>query len=103
MSLCCGHLLRSANSTPIQVHEAPVRRGMGKDHAAAAPIAGCVRPAARRRIAHAQLLRQCERNAALLQVRGAAAAGQGGLEGGERMGEVGRFGARSGGRDSMLF
>jgi len=56
---------------------------MRKDHAATAPVAGCMWPGAWRRIAHAQLLRQRQGNAALPQVRGAAAAGQGGLEGGE--------------------
>jgi hypothetical protein len=67
-------------------------------HAAAAPAAGGGRPAARRRRAHAQLLRQRQRHAALLQVRGAAAAGQGGLEGGELLRQVrprwGRFARR---------
>jgi hypothetical protein len=48
-----------------------------------------MRPGARRRIAHAQLLRQRQWNTALLQVRGAAAARQGGLEGGKLLGEVG--------------
>ena len=76
---------------------------MRKDHAPAAPVAGRVRPGARRRIAHAELLRQRQGNTALLQGGLPTAGGQGGLEGGERMGEVGRFGARSGGRDSMLF
>jgi hypothetical protein len=42
-----------------------------------------MRPSARRRIAHAQLLRQRERNAPLLQVRGAAAPRQGRLKRGE--------------------
>src|SRR5262249_48896563 len=89
VALGFGYLLRRANRTPIQVHEATVRRGMGKDHAAAAPVAGRMRPGARRRIAHAVLLCQCERHAALLQVRLTAAPRQSGLEGGELLGQVG--------------
>ena len=61
---------------------------MRKDHAAAAPVAGGMRPGARRRIAHAELLRQGQGNAALLQVGGATAPRQGGLERGELLGEV---------------
>ena len=61
---------------------------MRKDHAAAAPIAGGMRPVARRWIAHTMLLRQGQGNAALLQIRCAAAAGQGGLEGGELLCEI---------------
>ena len=43
------NLLCSAHRTPIQVHEATIWRRMRKDHAAAAPVAGWVRPGARRR------------------------------------------------------
>ncbi len=82
------YLLSSAYRPPVEVHHASVRRGMRKDHAAAAPIAGCVRPGARRHIAHAQLLRQRQGNAALLQVGCAAAARQGGLERGKLWREV---------------
>ena len=62
---------------------------MRKDHAAAAPVAGGVRPGARRCIAHTELLRQGQRNAALLQVGVATAPRQGGLERGELLGQVG--------------
>ena len=48
-----------------------------------------MRPGARRRIAHAELLRQGQGNAALLQVRFAAAARQSSLEGSELLGQVG--------------
>ena len=54
----------------VQVHHAPVQGGMRNDHPAATPVAGCVRPGSRRRIAHAELLHQGQGNAALLQVRG---------------------------------
>jgi hypothetical protein len=47
-----------------------------------------MRPGTRRRITHAQLLRQFEGNAALLQVRFAAAPRQGSLEGGELLGQL---------------
>src|SRR6266704_1882705 len=47
-----------------------------------------MRPGARRRIAHAMLLRQRQGNAALLQVGCATATGQGGLEGGELLCEL---------------
>src|ERR1044071_754032 len=78
-----GDLLRSANSTPIEVHEATIQRGMRKDHATPTPVAGRVRPRARRRIAHAMLLCQSQGNAPLLQVRFATTAGQSGLKYGE--------------------
>jgi hypothetical protein len=81
-------LLCSAYRTTIEVHQAPVRCGVGKDHTAAAPVAGRVRPGARRRIAHAQLLRQSQGNAPLLQVGCTAAAWQGSLERGELLGKV---------------
>jgi hypothetical protein len=69
---------------------------MRKDHAAAAPIAGGVRPGARRRIAHAALLRQRQGNAALAEVRFAPAARQSGLERGELLREGGpRWGGRT--------
>src|SRR5882724_6156740 len=83
MALRLGHLLSSPHRTAVQVQQAPVRCGMRKDHAPAAPIAGSVRPGAWRRIAHAQLLRQRQRNAALLQGGGAPAAGRGSMERGE--------------------
>jgi len=63
--------------------------------AGAAPIPRCVRPGPRHRIAHAALLRQGQGNAALVQVRGAAAPRQGGLECGERRRQVA---TRGGGR-----
>jgi hypothetical protein len=62
---------------------------MRKDHAAPAPVAGGVRPGARRRIAHAELLGEGEGNAPLLQVGGTAAPRQGGLKRGELLGKVG--------------
>ena len=62
---------------------------MRKDHAAPTPIPCGMRPGTRRRIAHTQLLRQGQGNAALLQVRFAAAAGQSSLEGSELLGQVG--------------
>jgi len=83
MALRLGHLRCSADRPAIEVHQAPVRRGMRKNHAAPMPVAGWVRPRARRRIAHAELLRQRQGNAALLQVGLPTAGGQGGLEGGE--------------------
>jgi hypothetical protein len=61
---------------------------MGKDHAAPAPVAGGMRPGARRRIAHAVLLSQGEGNAPLLQIRSAAAPWQGRLERGELLCQV---------------
>src|SRR5207249_694250 len=39
-----GYLLCSADRTAIEVHQAPVRYGVGKDHTAAAPVAGWVWP-----------------------------------------------------------
>src|SRR6266446_2352065 len=89
MPLGFGDLLFGADRTPIQIHQLTVRRGVRKHHAAAAPIARWVWPAARRRRAHAALLRQRQGNAALLQVGGAAAPRQGGLERGDLLGEVG--------------
>ena len=89
-----GHLLCSADRTPIEVHQAPLRRGVGKDHAAAAPVTGRMRPGAWRRIAHAGLLRQRQGNAALLQVGFTTAAWQGSLEGGQLLGEVRPRGGR---------
>jgi hypothetical protein len=54
-----------------------------------------MRPAARRRRAHAQLLRQRQGNAALAEVRLAAAAWQGGLKDRELLCQVGaRWGWR---------
>jgi hypothetical protein len=84
-----GHLLCRTDGAAVEIHHVPVWRGVGKDHAATAPIVGWVWPGARRRIAYAALLRECQGNAALLQVRFAAAAQQGGLERGELLGEVG--------------
>ena len=88
MPLRPGDLLCSPDRAAVEVHQTTVRRGMRKDHAPAAPIAGWVWPGARRRIAHAALLRQGEGNATLLQVGVAAAPRQGGLERGELLGEV---------------
>jgi hypothetical protein len=62
---------------------------MRKDHATAAPVAGGVRLGAWRRRAHAQLLRQRQGNAPLLQVGLATAPRQGGLEGSELLGQIG--------------
>ena len=73
MPLRLGHLLRRLHRTAVQIHEAPVRRGVGKDRAATAPVAGGMRPRARRRIAHTVLLREGQGNAPLLQVRSAGA------------------------------
>src|SRR5262245_2838400 len=84
-----GHLLCSADRTAIEVHQAPVRCGMRKDHAASAPVAGGMWPGARRRIAHTELLRQGQGNAPLLQVGVATTPRQGSLERGELVGEVG--------------
>ena len=89
VALGFGDLLCRPDRTAVEVHQAPVGRRMRKDHAAAAPVAGSVRPGARRRIAYAHLLRQGEGNAPLLQVGLAAAPRQGGLERGELLGKVG--------------
>jgi hypothetical protein len=64
----------------------PLWGGVRKHYAPPAPIAGRVRPGAWRRIAHTVLLCQSQGNAPLLQVRGAVAPRQGGLEGGELLG-----------------
>ena len=88
MPLRLGHLLFSPHRAAVKIHQSAIRRRMRKDHAAAAPVAGRVRPGARRRIAHAAPLCQGEGNAPLLQVRGATAPWQGGLEGRELLGEV---------------
>jgi hypothetical protein len=95
VALGFGDLLCSADRAAVEVHQVLVRRRVRKDHAAAAPVARWVRPGARRRRAHAQLRRQRQGDAALAQVRGAAAARQGGLEGGERRRQVA---TRGGGR-----
>jgi hypothetical protein len=50
---------------PLKVHQATIRRRTRKDHAATTPVAGQVWPGARPRIAHAMLLRQGQRHAAL--------------------------------------
>src|SRR5712691_5935182 len=88
MALCLGNLCCSPNCTAVKVDQTPLRRRMRKHHAATAPIAGGRRPGAWRSIAHPALLRQRQGNAALLQIRGAPAAGQGGLEGSEVLCEV---------------
>src|SRR5439155_19556493 len=88
MALRLGNLLGRPYCTAIEVHEATIERGMRKDHAATAPVAGRMRPGARRRIAHTALLRQGQGNASLLQVRFPTTAGQGGLERGELLREV---------------
>jgi hypothetical protein len=80
MALGLRDLRLCPNRTAVEVYQASVWRGVRTHHAAAAPIAGGMRPAPRRRIAYTALLRQRQRHAALLQVRGAAAARQGGLE-----------------------
>ena len=84
-----GDLLGGPDRAAIEVHEPPVRHGVGKDHTATAPIPCGMRPGTRRRIADAQLLRQLQGNTALLQVGFAAAAGQGSLEGRELLSQVG--------------
>src|SRR5712692_6526141 len=88
MPLRFRDLLCSAYRTAIEVHQASIRCGMGKDHATAAPVAGRVRPGAWRRKAHTALLRQRQGNAALLQGGVAAALRQGGLERGELLCQI---------------
>ena len=83
MPLPFRDLLFGPHGTTVEIHQAPLRRRMRKDYAAAAPIPGGMRPGARRRIAHTVLLRQGQGNAALLEVRFAAAAWHSGLEGRE--------------------
>jgi hypothetical protein len=61
---------------------------MRKDHAAAAPVTGGVRPGAWRRIAHAELLGQGQGNPTLLQVGFATAPRQGSLKRRELLGQV---------------
>src|SRR4029434_10164066 len=96
MPLRLGHLRFRTHGTAIEIHEAPVWRGVGKNHAAPAPVAGRMRPGARPRIAHATLLRQGQGNAPLLQVHLATAPWQGSLERGELLGKVGpRWGRRT--------
>ena len=56
MPLGLGNLLCSANSTPVEVDQASIRRRVREDHTAAAPIPDGMRPAPQRRIAHAELL-----------------------------------------------
>ena len=89
MALRLGDLLCCPYRTTVEVHQTPLRRRMGKDHTAAAPIAGGMRPGTRRRIAHTVLLRQGQGNAALLQVHFATAVWQSCLEGSELLGQVG--------------
>ncbi len=88
MALGFGHLLCGTHRAAVEIHQAPVRRGMRKDHAAAAPVTGRMRPTARRRIAHAALLRQRQGNTTLTQVRCATTAGQGDLEGSELLSQI---------------
>jgi hypothetical protein len=96
MPLGLGHLRCSADRAAVEVHQAAVWRRMRKDHAAAAPVARCVRPGPRRRVAHPELLCLRQRHAALAQVRLAAAPRQGGLERGQVLCEVGqRWGGRT--------
>ena len=42
VTLGLGDLLCSAYRPAVEVHQAPIWRGMGQDHAAAAPIAGII-------------------------------------------------------------
>ena len=65
MPLRLGHLLLSLYRTAVEVHQATIRRGMQKDHAATTPVAGRVWLGARPRITHAMLLRQGQQHAAL--------------------------------------
>jgi hypothetical protein len=58
VALGFGDLRSRPHRAAVEVHEVTIGRGVGKDDAATAPVAGGVRPGARRRIAHAQLLRQ---------------------------------------------
>ena len=88
MSLRFRDLLGVADGTPVEVHQPPIRRRMRNDHAATAPVACCMRPGTRRRIAHAERLGQLQGNAALLQVRFAAAAWQSSLEARQGAGPV---------------
>ena len=58
MPLPFRDLLCGPNGTPVEIYQAPLRRRMRKDHAAAPPIPGGMGPGARWRIAHTALLRQ---------------------------------------------
>src|SRR6266508_2149525 len=78
----------SADRPAVEIHQAPVRCGMRKHHAAPAPITSGVRPGIWRCIAHTVLLGKCQRNAALLQVGFAATARQCCLKDRELLGEV---------------
>ena len=94
MPLPFRDLLCGSHGTTVEIHQAPLRRRMRKDHAAATPIPGGMRPGAWRRIAHTELLRQgqgMQRCCSTL----AAAAGQSSLEGGELWARIGVSGSRS--------
>src|SRR5215471_12800705 len=94
MALGLRDLLCRARRPAVEVHQAPVRRGMGKDHTPAAPVTSQMRPGARRRIARAELLGQRQGDAALAEVRFTTTTGQGSLEHGELLGKVGPDGDR---------
>ena len=81
--LCCPH------GTPVEIHQAPLRRRVREDHAATAPIPGGMRPGTRRRIAYTYRYARARGMPRWLQVRFATAAGQSSLEGGELLGQVG--------------
>ncbi len=86
MSLGFGDLLSRSHRTAVQIHLAAVWGRLRKHHTTAAPVAGGMRPGARRRIAYTQLLCQGQGNAPLLQIGIATTARQSGLERGELLG-----------------
>ena len=55
--LALGTCSAGPDCTAVEVHYPALRRRMRKDHAAPAPVAGFMRPGARRCIAHTELLR----------------------------------------------
>jgi len=88
LALGFGDLLCSPDGAAVEIHHMPVWCGVRKHHATTAPVADGVRPGAWRRIAHAVLLHQGQRNAPLLQVGGTTASRQGSLERDELLGKV---------------
>jgi hypothetical protein len=83
------HLCCSPYRPAIEIHEVPLWCSMREYDAPVAPVTGGMRPSAWCRIAHAELLRHGQGNAALLQIGVAAAPRQGSLERGELQGKVG--------------
>ena len=88
MPLGLGHLLGSADRPAVVRSRRPSGRYAERPRGRHASRGRVSRPGARCRIAHIELLRQAQGNAALLQVGGATAPRQGGLERGELLGEV---------------